>query len=176
LGVQLAELRGKKTDVEQSIVAIRDAAISTIEEVSTHSHKAIDSQNRDIENLKEKTLKLAEEVLKKLGSISQEGVARIQDVDNETKTTIEELGKLSKTLVEEGVKHGEKMGKLQALTPIFEVLEGKSVEPRKLHVSFILLLQRYTVWMEEMERLTILKDKIAGTVQAIQVEVNKGGP
>ena len=176
LGVQIEELDGKKTDVEQSIVAIRDAAISNIQEVSTDSHKAVDAQNRDIENLKEKTLKLAEEVLKKLGSISEEGVARIEDTDNETKRTIEELRTLSKTLVEESVKHGEEMGKLQALKPLFEVLEGKSVEPRKLHLTFLVLLQRYGDWMGEMERLTLLKDKLAGTIKAIQFEVSKGGP
>ena len=176
---QVEELKTEHTILVHSIETIRDEAITNLQRVGAQAHNRIDEQKRDIENLREKTLKYVGEIVEKLRDVTDQSVARTEEVASKAETSITQVGQLSLTYMErfrEALeKHVEAIGKLQIIAPFFDLLEGKKVEPQRLHTTVLFILGRYKVWMAESGDLdkSQLHSVLDGAIKAIQSQVTK---
>ena len=174
---QVEELRKEHKRLLQSIETIRDEAITKLQKVGTEAHDRMDEQKRDIDNLSEKTLKHVEEIFEKLRSVTDESLARTQEIAGRAESTITQVGQQSlinlDRYMEALEKHVEAIWKLQIIAPFFDLLEGKIVEPQRLHSTVLFILGRYKVWMVESVDLHLsqLQSVLDGTMKAIQSQV-----
>lgn len=174
---QVEELRKEHKRLLQSIESIRDEAITNLQKVATQAHNRIGEQKRDIDDLSEKTLKHVEEIVEKLRSVADESLARTQEIASKGESTITQVGQQSlinlDRYMETLEKHVEAIGKLQIIAPFFDLLEGKIVEPLRLHSTVLFILGRYKVWTAGSvdSHLSQLQSGLDGAIKAIQSQV-----
>ncbi len=135
----------------------RKSAIETLKESEAEIRQSMKIREQELvsrlKRLEKEGLRISENVVSEIKSLRADGLKGFQRVEDETTAKFGIWNTTIDRVMEEMKEYGYEKGKMEIFKPIIDLLQGDelAIDPRKLEVAMLLVLERYKFWIDKYE-------------------------